>query len=95
MSSFLVRNKILPELLTRAEQLAKENPVRTLKKTGEDNCTNPPPSPETDHQESGDGMESHLPVNINNSLGGRVELKYDDDVLDITCDDDMDLFWLI
>ncbi|XP_066142499.1 phosphorylated adapter RNA export protein [Euwallacea fornicatus] len=97
------RDKILPDLLTRAEQLAKENPIRTLKNTNadEDNCTNPPPSPETDHHESGDGMESQPlpvePVSANKSLNSNVDERdilktYDDDFLEITCDNDMDFF---
>lgn len=85
--------------------MAKENPTRKLKEdTDEANCTNPPPSPETDHHESGDGMEPSptmesrpLPVEsvtINNELDNiRGKLKtYDEDFLEISCENDMDLF---
>ncbi|CAG9766364.1 unnamed protein product [Ceutorhynchus assimilis] len=85
------RTELLPDLLTRAELYANRNV-----KTEEENCTNPPPSPESDHQESAEIMEPQiLPVKINENKDVRAgDLKtYDDDFLDISlCDNDMDLF---
>lgn len=105
------RSKLLPYLLTKAELLSKQNPVRKLKESNdESNCTNPPPSPETDAHESGDGMDpsptmdsqpseptlaNHsLSNNISNTIeNSRGKLKtYDDDFLDIGCENDMDMF---
>lgn len=97
---------MLPELLTRAELFSKEGSIRKLKETDEANCINPPPSPETDHHESGDGMdniptiESHslaIKSEVINSVNERENTRevlqtYDDDFLDINYDNDMDLF---
>ncbi|RZB39498.1 RNA GG bind domain containing protein [Asbolus verrucosus] len=82
--------KLLPDLLTRAELLAKEN-NRVRKETDERDVINPPPTPETDgHENSGDGMEG---VNGIDSLDSRRKFEsYDDDFLDINCSNDMDLF---
>ncbi|KAL1513673.1 hypothetical protein ABEB36_003052 [Hypothenemus hampei] len=97
----LERNKLLPELLTRAEIFAKENIGKTVASSDDGNC--PPPSPETDHQESGDNMdqialESHSQLtDPNNSVNyvsdPRTKLKtYDDDFLEIHYENDMDVF---
>jgi len=98
------RSKILPDLLTRAELFAKQNQKKYSET--DDTCTNPPPSPESDPHDSGDDqsptMESQPLANeilvLNRSLNDSLEstrgkLKtYDDDFLDIGCDNDMDLF---
>ncbi|KAF7280148.1 phosphorylated adaptor for RNA export isoform X2 [Rhynchophorus ferrugineus] len=98
------RGKLFPELLTRAELFATQDSTRKLKKTDESNCTNPPPSPETDNHESCDGMESASLVaksqssillhsvgnNCMDSTRGK-PTTYDEDYLDIGCDN-MDLF---
>lgn len=97
------RGKLFPELLTRTELLATQNSTRKLKKTDESNCTNPPPSPETDNHESCDGMEStSLAIKSQSSVlqadensyaesTRRKATTYDEDYLDIGCDN-MDLF---
>ncbi|XP_060527260.1 phosphorylated adapter RNA export protein [Cylas formicarius] len=97
------KSKLLPDLLTHAELLASKNPnpKTNLDALDEGNCTNPPPSPETDHQESGDGMgsgqitslvnDSHSTDNSMENTRGRLK-TYDDDFLDIGCSQDMDLF---
>ncbi|CAH1363729.1 hypothetical protein MTP99_000065 [Tenebrio molitor] len=84
------KNKLLPDLLTRAELLAKEN-NRVRKETDERDVINPPPTPETDgHENSGDGMDG---VNGMDSFDNRRKYEsYDDDFLDINCSNDMDLF---
>lgn len=90
--------KLLPDLLTRAELLASQNPTRKVKdETEETDFVNPPPTPETDgHENSGDGMDS-VPqpvVNGSDCLGtsrGTVN-AYEEDFLDINCSNDMDLF---
>ncbi|XP_044263188.1 phosphorylated adapter RNA export protein [Tribolium madens] len=82
------KNKLLPDLLTRAELLAKEN-NRVRKETDERDVINPPPTPETDggHENSGDGMDG------GNGIDDRRKCEtYDDDFLDINCSNDMDLF---
>ncbi|KAJ8935155.1 hypothetical protein NQ314_012973 [Rhamnusium bicolor] len=92
------RAKLLPDLLTRAELLACQNPTRKVKDgTEETDFINPPPTPETDgHENSGDGMDGGpLPVvNGNDSLNSTREKPntYDEDFLDIGCSNDMDLF---
>lgn len=91
------REKMLPDLLTRAEMLASQNPTRKEKKTDDQDFVNPPPTPETDGCEnSRDGMEgSTSPVmNSNDSLDTSKDKinTYDDDFLDLGCTDDMDLF---
>ncbi|XP_050299471.1 phosphorylated adapter RNA export protein [Anthonomus grandis grandis] len=86
----LAREKILPSLVSRADLLL--NTTRKQDPDG-DNCTNPPPSPE-----SRDGMAPESkPVilsDLNDKLDNiRGELKtYDDDFLDISCENEMDLF---
>ncbi|XP_023018246.2 phosphorylated adaptor for RNA export [Leptinotarsa decemlineata] len=92
------RTKILPDLLTRAELLASQNPSRKVKETDESDFVNPPPTPETDgHENSGDDMDEHPSPIINagsNTLeNSRGKLNtYDDDFLDIGCTVDMDMF---
>lgn len=81
------KNKLLPDLLTRAELLAKEN-NRVRKETDERDVINPPPTPETDaHDNSGDGMDG------NGTDENRRKCEtYDDDFLEINCSNDMELF---
>ncbi|XP_057669022.1 phosphorylated adapter RNA export protein [Diorhabda carinulata] len=91
------REKMFPDLLTRAEMLASQNPTRKEKETDDQDFVNPPPTPETDgYENSRDGMEGSTPpvINSNDSLDtSRAELNtYDDDFLDLGCADDMDLF---
>lgn len=90
--------KLLPDLLTRAELLACQNPTRKVKdETEETDFVNPPPTPETDgHENSGDGMDGVPQPVMNGSdcLGtsrGTVN-TYEEDFLDINCSNDMDLF---
>ncbi|KAJ8925569.1 hypothetical protein NQ315_009409 [Exocentrus adspersus] len=92
------RAKLLPDLLTRAELLACQNPERKVKdETDETDFNNPPPTPETDgHENSGDGMDSALQPVVNGSdcLGnsrGTVN-AYEEDFLDINCSNEMDVF---
>lgn len=100
------RRELLPDLLNRAKLFAAQNSNREIKETDEVNCTNPPPSPETDHHESCDGTDSNPQNQISKDFlcspqklnddgleDSRGKLKtYDDDFLDISLDNEMDLF---
>lgn len=82
------KSKLLPDLLTRAEQLAK-NTSRHRKEDGETNVINPPPTPETDCPEnSSDGADAGHGLE---HVRGKLE-NYEDDFLDIACSNDMDMF---
>ncbi|CAH0551172.1 unnamed protein product [Brassicogethes aeneus] len=90
------RNKIIPDLLTRAELLASQaNRDRRETEHLEDliNPVNPPPTPETDgHENSGDGLDSGKTEVISVEESRQVVEAYDDDFLDIGLSNDMDLF---
>lgn len=89
---------ILPDLLTRAEAFANQNPVRKVnEETDENEVINPPPTPETDpgHENSGeDNIEYPHPIqNGIDSVSNRGKLNsYEDDYLDLGCSTEMDLF---
>lgn len=86
------KDKKLSSLLTRAEQCmqdtaSNDNGVR--EESDHDDVVNPPPTPETDGQEtSGDSMDQHS--NQNSDL--RKIQNYEDDYLNINVENDMDLF---
>ncbi|CAG9858981.1 unnamed protein product [Phyllotreta striolata] len=90
----VARQKMLPELLTKAELLEVQNLTKKLKervaeRTEQEVCVNPPPTPETDgYENSRDGMDGS-PFLLD---GGRGVINYEDDLIDLRCGDDMDLF---
>lgn len=94
-----LRQEDLPQLLTRAEICAKmlENETdRLRKKDSVEDVVNPPPTPETDCHEndnSCDGIDNlnQLPEAIKEHNSRKVE-SYEDDFIDMTCGNDMDLF---
>lgn len=92
-----VEKKSLPTLLSRAEQCMQSldgkynaNNREQESDHDHDDVVNPPPTPETDVQEtSGDSMD-HTSGNQNSNL--RKLQNYEDDCLDIHLENDMDLF---
>lgn len=85
--------KNLPELLTKGElcieEIASSNRIK--KESDHENVTNPPPTPETDGQTSGDSMD-HLNVVDSQNTSTRKIPNYEEDYLDINVDNNMDLF---
>lgn len=85
----------LPELLTKAElcieDITKANRIKK-DSDNDDNVVNPPPTPETDAQTSGDSMDHLNVLDSSQSVSTRKIEKYEDDFLDINVDNNMDMF---
>ncbi|XP_018335722.1 phosphorylated adapter RNA export protein [Agrilus planipennis] len=82
----------LPELLSRGELCVEKNINRTRRESDETFVKNPPPSPVTDIHENNEEISS-----INNMQNVTAEINrrltnYEDEFLDLGCENNMDLF---
>lgn len=82
------RSKNLPELLTKAELVQKLSDKQWTPKDNADDVVNPPPTPETDGQET---MEEAIHTTSGTSNASKVD-KYENDYLDLSAGNDMDMF---